>query len=125
MPQTLNITNPDQREQALTLYVTAGRFADAIVGQVEQRTEQLRSVAAKIRAATPANGQILRAIIAGEQEEFEALAAEVSPVLQAILDFATTDVDAIREDLDGLAKHPVVTDVLPALIVREPEPIER
>jgi hypothetical protein len=122
MPQTMNITRPEQREQALGLYTAAGRFADAVVGSIEQRAEQLRSVAAKVRAMSPEGGKILRAILAEDQEEFEGLALRVSPTLQALIDFGTTDLAAMKAELDALADHPVVREVLPALIVTEDEP---
>jgi len=124
MPQTMNITEPEQRETAIALYTAAGRFGDAVLPQLEDFGEKLRAVTAKARAAVPVNGQILRAALAGEQEDFGALAVQASPLLAGLVDFANNDIDGFVLALKTLATHPVVTDVLPQLIIVE-EVVER
>lgn len=121
MPQTLDITQPEEREQVVAAYTQAGLFAEDVLPQLYAAQEEIRSLIAKIEAAMPINGRGLRAANAQDQERFDAAFVEASGFIAGILDFAETKIDPITADLLALKAHPVVTDVLPTLVVSEPE----
>jgi hypothetical protein len=111
-----DITNQQVKQELIGQYTTSGIFADESLPQIIEIIEKLRGMYYQVKEASALNGQGLRLIVAENQQSYDATFEKLKPILQQIVSFTENDIPVIKQQLDALSSHGVITETIPAII---------